>query len=48
MSDSHRLRFGRQPNVDGFPVVFVLSSPSDAASGHWMLLPWRDLAVWVA
>jgi TDG/mug DNA glycosylase family protein len=26
---------GRQPAQDDFPVVFVLASPSGAASGHW-------------
>jgi TDG/mug DNA glycosylase family protein len=38
---------GRQPTMRGFPDVFVLSSPSGAASGHWTLQPWRDLAEWI-
>jgi len=41
------LSLGRQTSVDGFPAVFVLSSPSGAASGHWTLQPWRDLAEWI-
>lgn len=35
---------GRQPVVDDFPAVFVLASPSGAASGHWSVQPWQDLA----
>jgi len=35
---------GRQPPLDGFPDVFVLPSPSGAASGHWSVQPWQDLA----
>jgi double-stranded uracil-DNA glycosylase len=35
---------GRQPAQDDFPVVFVLASPSGAASGHWSVQPWRELA----
>jgi TDG/mug DNA glycosylase family protein len=41
------LSLGRQPSVDGFPDIFVLSSPSGAASGHWTLEPWRELAEWI-
>jgi TDG/mug DNA glycosylase family protein len=37
---------GRQPPVQDFPLVFVLASPSGAASGHWTLQPWRELAAW--
>jgi TDG/mug DNA glycosylase family protein len=40
------LAFGRQQSEDGFPEVFVLASPSGAASGHWTLQPWRELAAW--
>jgi len=40
--------FGRQPPVDDFPQVFVLTSPSGAASGGWTLQPWRELAEWIA
>ena len=32
----------------GFPDVFVLSSPSGAASGSWTLQPWRELAKWIS
>ena len=41
------LLLGRQPSADGFPAVFVLPSPSGAASGHWTLQPWRELAEWI-
>jgi TDG/mug DNA glycosylase family protein len=35
---------GRQPPLEDFPIVFVLASPSGAASGHWSVLPWQELA----
>jgi TDG/mug DNA glycosylase family protein len=35
---------GRQPRQQDFPIVFVLASPSGAASGHWSVQPWRELA----
>ena len=35
---------GRQQNEGDFPVVFVLASPSGAASGHWSVQPWQELA----
>ena len=41
------LSFGQQPPMPGFPATFVLSSPSGAASGHWTLQPWRELAEWI-
>ena len=41
------LSLGRQPSMDDFPAVFVLSSPSGAASGHWTLEPWLELAAWI-
>lgn len=41
------LALGRQPPLAGFPAVFVLSSPSGAASGSWTLEPWRELAAWI-
>jgi len=41
------INFGRQPSVDDFPDVFVLTSPSGAASGSWTLQPWRELADWM-
>jgi TDG/mug DNA glycosylase family protein len=41
------LSLGQQPPMHGFPATFVLSSPSGAASGHWTLQPWRELAEWI-
>jgi TDG/mug DNA glycosylase family protein len=38
---------GLQPFEQDFPAVFVLASPSGAASGHWSLQPWRELADWI-
>jgi TDG/mug DNA glycosylase family protein len=38
---------GRQPIEEGLPEVFVLSSPSGAASSHWTLLPWQELGAWL-
>jgi double-stranded uracil-DNA glycosylase len=35
---------GRQPPEQDFPDVFVLASPSGAASGHWSVQPWQELA----
>ncbi|WP_407148043.1 mismatch-specific DNA-glycosylase [Bradyrhizobium sp. ORS 86] len=41
------IALGRQPPTRGFPDVFVLPSPSGAASGYWTLQPWRELAEWI-
>jgi double-stranded uracil-DNA glycosylase len=41
------LSLGRQQSMHGFPDIFVLSSPSGAASGHWTLQPWQELAQWI-
>jgi double-stranded uracil-DNA glycosylase len=38
---------GRQPPMNNFPEVFVLSSPSGAAAGSWRLQPWQELAAWI-
>jgi TDG/mug DNA glycosylase family protein len=38
------LALGRQPPLDDFPIIFVLASPSGAASGHWSARPWQELA----
>lgn len=38
------IALGKQPPVEDFPDVFVLASPSGAASGHWSLEPWQALA----
>ena len=42
------IALGRQEPLRGFPDVFVLPSPSGAASGAWTLRPWRELAEWIA
>jgi TDG/mug DNA glycosylase family protein len=44
---THELEYGEQPYKDGFPAVFVLSSPSGAAGSHWRIEPWQQLADWV-
>jgi double-stranded uracil-DNA glycosylase len=38
---------GRQPSQPDFPTVFVLASPSGAASGSWSVQPWQELADWI-
>jgi TDG/mug DNA glycosylase family protein len=38
---------GQQPPQQDFPIVFVLASPSGAASGHWSVIPWQELADWI-
>jgi double-stranded uracil-DNA glycosylase len=38
------IALGRQPPIPGFPAVFVLASPSGAASGAWTVKPWQELA----
>ena len=38
------IAYGRQADTAGGPIVFVLPSPSGAASGHWQIKPWRELA----
>jgi TDG/mug DNA glycosylase family protein len=35
---------GQQLPQDDFPTVFVLASPSGAASSHWSVQPWQELA----
>jgi double-stranded uracil-DNA glycosylase len=42
------IALGRQPTLEDLPVVFVLASPSGAASGHWSVRPWRELADWIS
>lgn len=44
---SNAISLGRQPSDGSWPEIFVLPSPSGAASGHWTLQPWRELAKWV-
>jgi TDG/mug DNA glycosylase family protein len=43
-----RLALGRQATIADFPDVFVLASPSGAASGAWTLAPWQELAAHMA
>jgi len=38
---------GRQPPSEGLPDIFVLASPSGAASGSWSVQPWQELADWI-
>jgi TDG/mug DNA glycosylase family protein len=38
---------GQQMLEPGFSEIFVLSSPSGAASSHWSPQPWNDLANWL-
>jgi len=38
------IALGRQPSQQDFPIVFVLASPSGAASGTWSVQPWQELA----
>jgi double-stranded uracil-DNA glycosylase len=38
------IALGRQPARPDFPIVFVLASPSGAASGAWTVQPWQELA----
>jgi TDG/mug DNA glycosylase family protein len=38
------MALGRQPPRPGFPALFVLASPSGAASGAWTVEPWQELA----
>jgi TDG/mug DNA glycosylase family protein len=45
---SAAIALGRQPRDVSLPEIFVLPSPSGAASGHWTIEPWRDLAAWIA
>jgi double-stranded uracil-DNA glycosylase len=45
---SSGITLGRQKRDKSLPEVFVLPSPSGAASGSWMIEPWRELAKWIA
>jgi double-stranded uracil-DNA glycosylase len=38
------IALGRQPPLEDFPTVFVLASPSGAASRYWSVQPWQELA----
>jgi TDG/mug DNA glycosylase family protein len=41
------ITLSRQPTLDGLPEIFVLASPSGAASGSWSVQPWQELADWI-
>jgi double-stranded uracil-DNA glycosylase len=41
------IALGRQTPLPEFPPIFVLASPSGAASGSWSLQPWQELADWL-
>jgi TDG/mug DNA glycosylase family protein len=41
------ITLGRQQSDENLPEIFVLSSPSGAASGSWTIEPWRELADWM-
>jgi TDG/mug DNA glycosylase family protein len=45
---TNAIALGQQAPLSGFPDVFVLSSPSGAASGSWTLQPWREVADWIS
>jgi TDG/mug DNA glycosylase family protein len=38
------IALGRQLRLADFPDMFVLASPSGAASGSWSIQPWQELA----
>lgn len=42
-----KIRLGLQPSQPDFPFVFVLTSPSGAATRYWDIGPWRALAAYV-
>ena len=44
---SAAIALGRQVREASLPEIFVLPSPSGAASGHWTLEPWQELARWI-
>jgi TDG/mug DNA glycosylase family protein len=43
---TNEIALGRQARLPDFPDIFVLASPSGAASGSWSLQPWQELADW--
>lgn len=45
---SAAISLGRQVRDASLPEIFVLPSPSGAASGHWTIEPWKELARWIA
>lgn len=44
-----RIKTGHQTQqLPDFPEVFVLTSPSGAATRYWDIAPWRALAAWLS
>tara|TARA_R110000824_G_scaffold390760_5_gene587630 strand:+ start:3680 stop:4189 length:510 start_codon:yes stop_codon:yes gene_type:complete len=41
---TQKIRLGLQPSQPDFSSVFVLTSPSGAATRYWDIGPWRELA----
>ena len=41
------IALGKQSPLDDFPGIFVLASPSGAASGAWSVQPWQELAEYI-
>jgi TDG/mug DNA glycosylase family protein len=41
------IALGRQLSSEGVAEIFVLASPSGAASGAWSVQPWQELADWI-
>jgi len=44
---SAAIALGRQMRDESWPEIFVLPSPSGAASGSWTIEPWRELGEWI-
>tara|TARA_R110000868_G_scaffold35002_7_gene125814 strand:+ start:6636 stop:7160 length:525 start_codon:yes stop_codon:yes gene_type:complete len=44
---TQKISLGAQPPQADFPSVFVLTSPSGAATRYWDIGPWRELAAFV-
>ncbi len=44
---TQKISLGAQPPQADFPSVFVLASPSGAATRYWDIGPWRELAAFV-
>lgn len=38
------ISYGEQPAMVGGPRIFVMPSPSGAASGYWSAAPWQELS----
>jgi TDG/mug DNA glycosylase family protein len=45
---TNKISLGQQATyANDFPTIFVLTSTSGAASSHWSVSPWRELAIWI-